>query len=165
MPNDPSATWRWLKTLAAWPLALLILFEEWGWAPLARLLGIVARHPLFAWIERRISALGPVPAVLALFVPMLFLLPIKIGAWWLIARGKAMTGVAVLVVAKILGTAVVARIFLLTRPQLLRLGWFARCYARWLDWKARVLAHVRASFPWRAARQARDRLAAAWNRG
>ena len=44
---------RGLKTLASWILALLILFEEWGWEPLNRLLARLARLPLIGHIERR----------------------------------------------------------------------------------------------------------------
>ena len=44
---------RGLKTLASWILALLILFEEWGWEPLNRLLARLARLQLIGHIERR----------------------------------------------------------------------------------------------------------------
>jgi hypothetical protein len=47
----------------------------------------------------------------------------------------------------------VARLFQLTRDSLLRLGWFARWYGRWTAWKDALLAHVRASGPWRRARR------------
>lgn len=147
-----------IVALGTWLLGLLILFEEWGWRPLVRMLGLLARLPAIARLERGIAALPPAVALGVLFVPALLLLPAKVGALWLIARGRVATGVATLVVAKLLGTAVVARLFLLTKPQLMRLAWFARWYGRWSAWKVRAIARVRGSLPWRLARALARRL-------
>jgi hypothetical protein len=68
------------------------------------------------------------------------------------------------VAAKLVGTAVVARLFSLTRPALLQLAWFARFYARWTGWKQQLLAQVRASWAWRAGRRAKARWRERWNR-
>ena len=50
---------RFLRGLLMAPLALLLLFEEWGWEPLARAVARLARLPLWAWIEHKIQALPP----------------------------------------------------------------------------------------------------------
>ena len=155
--------WTALKTLGRWALALLILFEEWGWTPLARALGRVARWPAVGRLERRVAGLGPRIALVVLFVPALALLPVKIGALWLVGLGRVMMGLTILVVAKIVGTAVVARLFLLTQPQLMRLGWFARLYARWHAWKTRVIASLVESPGWITARGWVARLRAPWS--
>jgi hypothetical protein len=144
--------WRSLKVLGTWIVALLILFEEWGWVPLARLMGVIAELPVVGWLERRIAALPPRLALTVFFLPALLLLPVKVGALWLIARRKVLMGVTILVLAKIVGTAIVARLFMLTQPQLMRLPSFARGYVRWVAWKENVMARVRNSAPWRAAR-------------
>ena len=86
-----------------------------------------------------------------------FLLPIKLLALRAIGHGHVVLGMAVIVLAKVLGTAVVARLFTLTQPALLQLRWFAWGHAHWLRLKARLLLSVRASWPWRAAR--------VWRRG
>jgi hypothetical protein len=143
---------RGLKTLAAWPLALIVLFEEWGWEPLQRALGRLARLPIIGAVERRIAALPPYAALVVFVLPSLLLLPVKLVALWLIGHGQAMLGAMVIVVAKIAGTALVARLFVLTRPSLMTLSWFARLYTRWITWKDALLAYVRASWPWRAGR-------------
>ena len=39
-------------------VALVILFEEWGWEPLQRLMARLARLPLLAWLERRVGPVG-----------------------------------------------------------------------------------------------------------
>ena len=149
--------WRIARTLADWVVALLILFEEWGWAPLARAMGVLARLPAVAWLERRIGALPARAALLVLFLPALALLPVKVVALLLFASGRAFMGLALLLVAKIVGTAVAARLFLLTKPKLMLLPWFARWHARWLAWKSRLMARVRSSALWGALRTARAR--------
>ena len=147
---------RWLlhalKAVATWLLALLVLFEEWGWEPLARLLGRLAKLPLIGWLEQRVARLPSYAALAVFFLPAVLLLPIKLLALWIIGRGHALLGVAVIVIAKVAGTAVVARLFMLTKPALMRLAWFERWYTRWAVWKAVLLERVRASMAWRAAR-------------
>ena len=151
--------WRWLRRGFEALLALLILFEEWGWEPLRRVLAWVARLPPLAWLERRIVALPPYAALAVFVLPTLLLLPVKLAALWLIGIGKAGLGLAVIVMAKLVGTALLARLFQLTQPALMQLAWFARLYRRWTVWKEAVLAHVRASWAWRVGRVVKRRVA------
>ena len=154
--------WNALKTVGRRALALLILFEQWGWIPLARALGQLARWPVIGRLEKRIAGLGPRVAFAVLFVPALALLPVKLGALWLVALGRVALGLAMLVVAKLLGTAVVARLYLLTQPQLMRLAWFARLHRRWIAWKTRIVASLVESPGWVAARAWAARVRARW---
>lgn len=142
-------------------VALVILFEEWGWEPLQALLARLGRWAPLAWIEHRIAALPPYGALAVFALPALTLLPVKLGAVWLLGRGHAGSGLLLLVAAKLVGTAVLARWFVLTRPALMRLPWFVRLYGRWTAWKAALLAQVRASRLWRLAAAVRRRLARA----
>ncbi len=155
----------WLRRLLGALLALVILFEEWGWEPLRRLMARIARLPLLAALERRIAALPPHAALVVFFLPALALLPVKLGALWLIGQGHKLFGVLLILGAKVVGTAVVAHLFALTQPALMRLPWFARYYTRWSGWKAALLARVRTSWfmglACRARRQAPRRSAAA----
>ena len=149
---------RALKGVFTWAVALVILFEEWGWEPLGRLLARLGRLPFFAMLERRIQALPPYASLAAFGAPMLLLLPVKIAALWLVARGHAVLGLAVILFAKVAGTALAARLFTLTHPSLIRLEWFARLYARWTAWKDGVLLRVRASPAWLAIGRAKAAL-------
>jgi hypothetical protein len=153
---------RWLKNAAALLVALLILFEEWGWEPLQAALGRLARLPALARLERSIEGLPPAGAVVVFFAPALGLLPVKIGALWLIGAGHPGLGLGLIVAAKVVGTAIVARLFRLTRPALMSLPWFARLHAGWLVWKERMLALARATALWRRVRAWRRRVAAYW---
>jgi hypothetical protein len=150
---------RWLRRGFEALAALVILFEEWGWEPLRRALAWVARWPPLAWLERRIAALPPYAALATFLLPTLLLLPIKLLALWLIGQGRAGLGLLVIVVAKLVGTALVARLFQLTQPALMRLAWFARLYGRWTAWKGALLAEVRASWAWRVGRVVKRRIA------
>jgi hypothetical protein len=147
-----------------WPLALLILLEEWGWEPLQQALARIGRWPGLRWIEGFVQGLPPYAALLLFALPAMLLLPIKLLAVWWIGQGHALLGVVLIVVAKLVGTAVVARLFTLTRPALMRLAWFARAHARWLAWKAPLLAWARASVAWRAARRWRRLVMVVWAR-
>jgi hypothetical protein len=153
---------RGIVALLQWPLALLILFEEWGWEPLQRVLARIGQWPGFRWIERRIGALSPYAALALFIVPSALLLPIKLLALLLIERGQPLLGTLVILGAKLLGTAVVARLFALTQPALMQLPWFAHGYGRWTVWKEALLAQVRASAPWRLARALRTGVRRRW---
>lgn len=153
-----------IRRLLVAVLALLLLFEEWGWEQLSALLARLARLPFFAWLEERIRQLPPYAALATFFVPALMLVPVKLAALFFIGRGHGASGVAVLVLAKIAGTAIVARLFALTQPALMRLAWFARWYPRWKAWKDRVMDEVRRSAAWRAARRVRRVAISRWSR-
>ena len=155
---------RVLRAVATGVLALVILFEEWGWEPLQRLAARLFRLPLLRRIEAAIAALPPGAALAAFLVPTLMLLPVKLAALWLIGHGHALLGALSIVGAKLFGTALVARLFTLTRPALLRMAWFARLYAGWTGWKDALLERVRASAPWRAGRAMRRLLRQRWAR-
>jgi hypothetical protein len=145
-------------------LALLIVFEEWGWEPLQRAFARLTGLPLLRRVEAAIAGLPPAAAVAVFLLPTLLLLPAKLVALWLIGRGHALLGLGAVVFAKLFGTALVARLFALTRPALLQLAWFASVYARWTAWKDPLLLRLRASLPWRLGRAFKQRLRERWAR-
>ncbi len=153
---------RCFRTLGYTLLALVILFEEWGWEPLAALLARLARWRFFAWLESRIARLPPWAALVLLLVPMAVLFPVKLVALYLFGMGHAFSGLVLLLGAKLVGTALVARLFSLTQPALMQLAWFARWYPRFKGWKDLWLERVRASGPWRATRRIKAAVRAWW---
>jgi hypothetical protein len=150
---------RWIKRLLALPVALVLLFEEWGWEPLQRAIAWLARWAPLRWLEQRIAALPPYAALAVFVLPSLALLPVKLAALWLIGQGHALAGAGAIVAAKLAGTAVLARLFKLTQPALMTLPWFARAYLRWTAWKTELFAWVRASWAWRWGRVVRRAVA------
>jgi hypothetical protein len=162
----------WLRRLLRWVftpfIVLILLFEEWGWEPLAALMQRFAQLPFWAWCERKIAKLSPWEAMLVLVVPAVALFPIKLLALFFVHRGQVALGFAVLVAAKLIGTAFVARLFQLTEPALMQFAWFAKWYPRWKIWKDALLVSVRASALWRTGRSiklaVRLRLRLAWRK-
>jgi hypothetical protein len=144
---------RLLRAVLFVPVTLVLLFEEWGWEPLSRLFARLAKLPFWAWVEKKIVGLGPWQAMLVFAVPGLTLLPVKLLALYLFGQGQATLGLVLLVTAKLLGTALLARLFQLTQPALMQLRWFAYWYPRWKIWKDTWLTSVRQSWVWRAARR------------
>lgn len=118
-----------LRTAMLFIGALLFLFEEWLFTGLTRFFAWLGRFGLLRWLDARLIRLPPVGAFVILCVPMLLLFPVKIMGLWMITSGRFVSGCCVMLVAKVLSTAVIARIFLTCRPQLLQMPWFARLYA------------------------------------
>lgn len=143
------APFRWAFRVL---LALVILFEEWGYVPLRQAMSWLARLPVLRQLESLLRRLPPYGALCALALPSLLILPLKFLALWLLAEGHAVTGIAVVLAAKLAGTAVLAWVFQLIQPALMKLAWFVVVYTKWTDWKAELLANIRASAAWRAAR-------------
>lgn len=138
--------------------ALVLLFEEWGWKPLSDALAWLARFPIAARLEALIARLPPYAALFVFALPTAILLPVKLVAMWLLAQGKVVTATVAFIAAKIASTALVARIFILTRPSLMRIGWFASAYNRIIPWKDRLFAEIRASWVWRYGRMVKTRV-------
>lgn len=147
--------WRRLKRVLTWPPALLaaliILFEEYAWDELSAALGRLATWPPLAALERRIAALPPWAALAMFALPAALLLPVKLVALFLIGRGHALLGLLIILLAKLGGTALAARLFALTRPALMRVAWFLRLYNGFVYWRGRIFERLHASAPWRLA--------------
>lgn len=148
--------------------ALIILFEEWGWRPLSNLLGRLAAFAPVAAIERLLARLPPYAALVALVLPTSLLLPLKFLAIWLLANEHFLSATLLFVGAKIASTALIARIFLLVKPSLMQIGWFAAAYEWFIPWKDALYAQIRASWAWRYGRivkaRAMSEVRAAWAR-
>jgi hypothetical protein len=132
--------------------ALIILFEEWGWRPLSDLLGRLGTFAPFAAAERLLARLPPYAALVALALPASLALPLKLLAIWLLANEHFVSAALLFVGAKIAATALVARIFLLVKPQLMQIGWFARAFNWFVPWKDALYAKIRESRVWRYGR-------------
>ena len=141
--NPPSWPRRIARGVFGILAALWIVVEDWLWEGLKRGMQWLGRLPVVRSLEARIARAGPKTAI-ALFVgPWLLLLPAKLLAFWLIGTGHAGAGLLVFVAAKVLGTALLARLFTLTKPALLTIGWFRRLHDWFVTMKQRLLGYVR----------------------
>jgi len=148
--------------------ALIVLFEEWGWRPLSDLLARLAKYAPIAAVERWIAGLPPYAALVTIALPTTLLLPLKLIAVWLLANEHFLTATLLFLGAKVASTALIARVFILTRPALMRIGWFAVAYDWFVPWKDALFAQIRQSWVWRYGRMVKTRIklniARAWTR-
>jgi hypothetical protein len=151
-----------LRTTLQIVLGLLLLLEEWGWRPLADLLGRLARWRPWAQLEHAIVRLPPYAALLVFALPSLLLLPLKFLAVFLIAKGQVILAAILFGAAKVVSTAFIARLFMLTQPALMQIGWFAWCYDRFVPWKEALVDYVRGSWVWRVSRLWKERARRVW---
>lgn len=127
--------------------ALFMFVEEWIWDRLTALMAAVGKLPVVRKMEAGIAKLPPYPAMGVFILPSLLLLPVNLFAIYLTAQGHATMGASILIGAKLLGTAILARLFALCRPSLLTVNWFRRLY----EWIGRVKQWLYTSAPWQAA--------------
>ena len=117
-----------------------------------------AKFRLVARLEAWIASLPPYPALAIFALPGALLFPVNLLGLWLLASGHVIWAGALLVGAKIVSTAFVARLFMLTQPKLMQIGWFRRGYEWFMPWKEALFAYVRASFAWRYGRMVKTRI-------
>ena len=132
--------------------ALVVLFEQWGWRPLAAALAKLARLAPVAALERFIAGLPPYAALVTFALPSALLVPLKLLALYLIANGHAVSAALLFIGAKVVGTAVVARLYQLTQPQLMQIGWVRRIHDVLVPWLHAVHEAIRQSWAWRYGR-------------
>lgn len=148
---------RLLKKILAAPFvfiaAIIILLEDWLWDDLARFAAAIGRLPIFHQMEVFIVWLPPYPSLFLFGVPSLLLFPVKFASLYLIAHGKPLLGFLIAASAKIAGTALVARIFNLTKPKLLQINWFAFLYERFTSFKKRIYDLIKSTAAYKAAHE------------
>ncbi|HEY6401486.1 MAG TPA: hypothetical protein VI479_08755 [Blastocatellia bacterium] len=151
-----------LKRLIAAPFvliaAIVILFEEWLWDDLQRIAAAIGRLPLLSQIESFITGLPPYAALAMFAAPSLLLIPVKLAALYFIAHGYPALGFIAVIGAKVAGTALVARIYALTHPNLTRIGWFAWLYERVVAFRTRIHEAIKSTAIYKAARGLRLRM-------
>ena len=145
--------------------AAIMFFEEWLWDRLTAFMGWVARARVFRWMEARLAALPPYGAMAVFLVPGMMLLPVKLAALWMITRGHAGAGLLIIIAAKVIGTAIVARIFAVCRPALLTVGWFRRLYEWIVRVKTRLYGAIKAMPAWATAVRWKNAIKASIGRG
>lgn len=144
--------WRVLRPPVYLIAAIVILLEGFLWEPLQGLAAWIGHLPGLRRFERWVAALPPKGALAMFLTPTVVLLPFKLMALAAFARGMFVTGLLVAISAKVVGTALVARIFALCKPTLLTVGWFARAY-HWINGvRDRTMTLLRATAVWKASK-------------
>jgi hypothetical protein len=132
------------------PLAAAIVFFE---QTLIKYLNVgmaaVARWPPIARVEAWLVGLPPYAALCAFVAPSILILPIKFVALWFATMGRYDLALGALVVGKMLGTAVLARLYRILRPRLMTISWFAKLDTWFFYWRDQAYAFVTSLPAWK----------------
>ncbi len=139
---------KYLLAPFVYTAALLLLLEEWLWDASKRLSARLPLIPFIVRLEAWVAGVPPYVALVIFVLPSLLLFPVKILALMSITHGHPTLGLIIIVSAKVLGTALVARVYTLTQKALLSLPWFARYRDIILRFKDRMIAQLRATHAW-----------------
>jgi hypothetical protein len=78
--------------------------------------------------RRRLQQFNPYLSLGVLLVPLLFVEPLKIVALYVAGEGNLPAGIAMLLSAYAVSIFFIERLFVMVKPKLMTLGWFARCW-------------------------------------
>jgi hypothetical protein len=141
------------------PVAAAVVFVE---QTLIRVLNaitaVIARWAPIAALETWLKKQPPKIALLAFVTPSILILPIKFSAIYFAAHRHFLMAIAAVVIGKVLATAIVARLYVVLRPTLMTIGWFAKVDTWFFYWRDRAYAFVRALPAWQKAKAGIDRL-------
>lgn len=151
---------RLLFVPLSWLVAIVFLIEEAIWDWTAALMARLGAVRLVHAVEARIVSLPPRWALVAFLLPSLILIPAKLIGLHAITSGHWLIGSGIFLLAKLFGMALFSRIFNLTRPALMQLGWFARLYAFVMYYRNRIHAYLD---NWPAYQRIKQRIIAAVN--
>jgi hypothetical protein len=120
-------------------LALLFLAEEWLWdhlIPAIRLLvDVIPWHAFKTWLAERIDGLSPQATLVVFLIPAAIYFGLELLALWPLAYGRWLLALIVLGAAKVLGAAITAFAFEVTRDKLLQMDWFRHGYGIIIGWR------------------------------
>ena len=141
---------RWLWSGVVGLGTLVYVLEEWLWETLQGLMRVLGGVPGIRNLESWIACLPPAGAAFVFVLPTSLALPVKLIALHSIATGHVVRGTLVIIAAKVLATALFARIYVLTQPALMQVHWFVAVRAAVLRWRDWAYAQIGAHPIWRA---------------
>lgn len=134
-----------MKSILFSILAIILIIEEWIWDGLTVLGRSLARLLNLESFEQWLSQVSPTIALLAFSIPIMIVTPINIAAFALLAHGLILQGIILELLAKLLGTVLIARVFALTKTQLLTFTFILVIYTtitKWLQWAHHKVAET-----------------------
>ena len=133
--------------------AVWMLFEDWVWDSIVALMEAVGRLKIISRFETFLARRNPY-LLLSLFIfPFLIMIPAKLYGLFLIADGKVIRGVTIFVIAKVTITALITRLFIISKDKLLQIKAFAAFYYWFKDKKEWLYSEVRKLPAWQTSRE------------
>lgn len=128
--------------------AAIVFFEEVLLHYLGVAMAAFARLPWIARLEAWLADLSPWAALVAFVAPSILILPVKLAAVWFALQGKLALATLSIVLGKMVATALVARLYKVLRPTLVRLSWYLRVETWVFTQRDRVYGFVRSLPLW-----------------
>jgi hypothetical protein len=132
---------------------LVFVLEEWLWDTLKAVMDVLGRLPVISQLEAWIRTLPPAGAAVFFILPTSLALPVKLTALHMIAHGHFLGGGMIIIAAKVVATALFARIYVLTQPALMQVRWFVAVRAAVLRWRQWAYEQIAAHPLWQAMRE------------
>lgn len=131
---------RLLSGIFVFFATLVVLFEEWLWFRLLKVMQLIIKLPIFKQIDGWVRHQNEFVSLALFVIPELAFIPVKMGVFWLIGNNHAYSGIVLFIAAKITGTALFAWMYNATEQKIKRFA-----FVRWVIEKVmwiREMAHV-----------------------
>jgi len=104
-------------------------------------------------LRRSIERLGPYPSLLIVAVPLAIAEPLKVAAIFVLGGGHWMVGVIVIICAYAISLFITERLFVIVKPNLLKLPWFAAAWSWFVAVRDKALRWLRTNLGLRTDRR------------
>lgn len=131
--------------------AIWMLFEDWVWDTIVDLMKEVARLKIINRFESFLARQNQYLLLTLFTFPFLIVIPAKLYGLYLIADGKVIRGVTIFIVAEVLITALVTRLFIISKDKLLQIKAFEIYYYWFKDKKEWLYSELRKLRAWQLA--------------
>ena len=94
-------------------------------------------------LRRSIERLSPYPPLLIVAVPLAIAEPLKVAAMFVLGGGHWMVGIIVIICAYATSLFITERLFVIVKPNLLKLPWFAAAWSWFVAVRDKALRWLR----------------------
>jgi hypothetical protein len=133
--------------------AFWVMFEEWVWDNITAAMEKIGRLKIINRFDVFLVKRNPYLLLSLFLFPFFIMIPAKIYGLYLIADGKAVRGILIFVLAKGLITAVITRLFFITKDKLMQIKAFAASYYWVKEKKEWLYAELNKLPVWQAAKR------------
>jgi hypothetical protein len=151
--QKPNLFKRTIRLLLMILVAVWMFFEDWIWDRILAFMMLAARLKVVNRCEAFLARQNKYLLLNMFCVPFLIMIPAKLYGLFLISNGKIIRGAAVFIIAKVLVTAIVTRLFILSKDKLLQIKIFATFYNWFTEKKNWLYTEVRKLPAWQKARE------------
>ena len=132
--------------------AIWMMFEDWVWDSILAVMEKIGRLPVIRHVEAFLAKQNRYFLLTLFCVPFLIMIPAKLYGLYLIADGKIIRGVTIFILAKGLITALVTRLFVVSKEKLIQIKTFSVSYYWFKEKKEWLYAQLNELSGWQAAK-------------